>query len=231
MKKKVKLKDGVQIIGLAGYKGSGKDTLGNHLVSEINNKGDRYAVRVGFADALKEYCAERYNMDRDILYADQHKKDTTLSELLWTDFDDEVQKRYERSRVDTKFLTYREVLQVVGTDVFREEDGTIWIDKLTEHVNTIESELPLTVVITDLRFDNEALWVMENDGHVIRIMSDLQKTDVHTSEFGVTMYNFEVLGKGKSSLKHSKKDVYELYRYILLYERVRDYEEETEGNY
>lgn len=45
------------IIMIAGYAGSGKDTISNFFVS------NRHFVRVAFADSLKEFCAAKYGID------------------------------------------------------------------------------------------------------------------------------------------------------------------------
>lgn len=227
MKTKLKLKDGIQVISLAGYKGSGKDTLGNHLVDHINSMGEREAIRIGLADALKTYCHEAYLLDMDIMMADQHTKDTTLTKLLWADMPQEVKDKYNNSKSDTIYMTYREAMQIIGTDLGREKHGEdIWLQHLTDKINCVENEKPLTVVVTDVRFDNEAQWCMDNGGHVVKIVSNIKNKDVHVSELPVSRYNYEIMGKGKSSLAASKTDIETLYGYMELHERVRNFTEE-----
>lgn len=227
MNEKLKIKDGVQLVGLGGLKGSGKDTLGNHLVDSICVKGERHAVRIGLADTLKEYCVAEFGMDLDICHADNHTKNTTLSPVLWEDMPEYIQRKYQDVKADTIKLTYREALQIIGTDLGRDKFGEdVWLERFTERVNTIKSDLPITVVVTDVRFDNEAKYVMNNGGHVVRIMSDQKNTDHHVTEMGIAFYNYEVEGKGKQSLAHSKSDIVTLYGYMELHERVRNLIEE-----
>ena len=101
MNEKLKIKDGVQLVGLGGLKGSGKDTLGNHLVDSINVKGERHAVRIGLADTLKEYCVAEFGMDLEICHADNHTKNTTLSPVLWKDMPEYIQRKYQDVKSDT----------------------------------------------------------------------------------------------------------------------------------
>jgi Ni2+-binding GTPase involved in maturation of urease and hydrogenase len=227
MREELKIKENVQLVGLGGLKGSGKDTLGQHLVDSINEKGERFAIRIGLADNLKRYCVDEYGMDMDICHADNHTKNTTLSPVLWENMPTGIQHKYLNSRADDIKLTYREALQIIGTDLGRDEFGEdIWLERFTQAVNTITSDKPITVVITDVRFDNEAKFVMNNGGHVVRIMSDQKPNDHHVTEMGITHYNYEVEGKGRASLAHSKGDIETLYGYMELHERVRNFIEE-----
>lgn len=227
MSKKLELNTGIQVIGIGGYKGSGKDTLGNHLVDHINEKGERHAIRIGFADALKVHCVEKYGVDLELCHADNHTKNTTLTGVNWFDMPREIQEKFRYSKADDQRLTYRELLQIEGTELGRDKFGEdIWLEKITENINSIESDKPLTIIITDVRFDNEAQYIMSNGGHVIRILSTLNNRDAHSTEMGITRYNYEVEGFGKTSLKNSQRDIETLYGYINLHERVRDFVEE-----
>ena len=220
----MKLNTGTQIIGLGGYKGSGKNTLGNHLADLINKKGKRHAVCIGLADALKEYCVEEYGLDLEICHADNHTKNTTLTKVAWNTMPQKIQTKYEYKRSDSVYMTYREVLQIVGTDLGRDIFGEdVWLERFTARANAVQSDKPITIVVTDVRFDNEAQYCMKNGGHVIRVMSDAKVVDTHATEAGITQYNYEVCGKGRASLVHSKKDIWTLYGYICLHENVRDF--------
>ena len=224
---KEQLHTSIQLIGIGGYKGSGKDTLGAHLVDTINSKGDREAFRIGFADAVKEHCVSNYGLDLEICHADDHTKNTTLSTVAWNTMPSEIQEKYYHHRADTTHMTYREVLQVVGTDICRDKEGEdVWLKRFVAKANSLTSDKPISVVVTDVRFNNEATFIMENRGHVVRIISEQKKGDTHVSEQGISFYNYEIEGKGKASLKSSKRDIAELYGWISLHERVRDFVEE-----
>ena len=216
----LELTTGIQLIGLAGAKGSGKDTLGAHLADHINTKGQRHAVCMGLADLVKDSCTKIYGIDREICDANNHTKNTTYTEVRWDTMPPEI---YEQYHTDSDFMTYRELLQIYGTELVRNKLGNnYWLDAFTERVNTIDSPKPLTVIITDVRFDNEAQYTMNNRGHVIRILSQQNQADKHPSELGVTRFNYEVEGYGLTTLEESQEDICTLYSYIELHERVRN---------
>lgn len=81
-------------------------------------------------------------------------------------------------------IPVREVLQRMGTDALRNNfDKNIWI-------NILASRYPTqNLLISDVRFDNEAEWVRKNGGTVIRIYrtDDVAKSiwANHESEIGV----------------------------------------------
>jgi hypothetical protein len=77
-------------------------------------------------------------------------------------------------------MTAREVLQFVGTEIFRKMYQPVWTEML---MNTIKLEEPGIAVIADCRFDNEAQAIKDNGGIVIRLTRNTEKDD-HISEDG-----------------------------------------------
>ncbi|MCD0492287.1 hypothetical protein LQD23_08255 [Chromobacterium violaceum] len=66
----------MQLIGLAGPKKSGKDTVADHLVAHHG------FVKVGFADKIREELLDAYGLDWDsVLLEDQSGKDSVVSQL------------------------------------------------------------------------------------------------------------------------------------------------------
>lgn len=61
------------ILLLAGKANSGKDTGANHLVSKYS------FTRFAFADALKDFVAEKYKIDKNMLYSQEGKKTMYLN--------------------------------------------------------------------------------------------------------------------------------------------------------
>lgn len=127
------------IIGLNGYAQVGKDTIGSYLV-------ERHGfTRVSLADKV-----------RDALYA--------LNPIV--ELDGDINTRYIRIRtlVDEvgweeakKYPDVRQLLQRMGTDVGRNFFGKdCWINLIREEARQYNK-----VVITDIRFDNEAVFVRD----------------------------------------------------------------------
>lgn len=57
------------------------------------------------------------------------------------------------------------VLQIVGTDLFRQADPDVWIRTLEYQ---IQEEAPEIAIITDVRFPNETAWC-EKNGIVVKV--------------------------------------------------------------
>lgn len=97
-------------------------------------------------------------------------------------------------------MTAREVLQFVGTEIFRRMYEPVWTELL---MNTIKLEEPGIAVIADCRFDNEAQAVKDNGGIVIRLTRNTEKDD-HVSEDGFGDWDNFDLTIDNSKMKISK---------------------------
>ena len=78
------------------------------------------------------------------------------------------------------FMTAREVMQVMGTDVMRKMfSDSIWVDTLQR---TIDKERPDFALISDMRFPSEFNSLHKNGAKIIRLMRDVSGGDQHPSE-------------------------------------------------
>jgi hypothetical protein len=75
-------------------------------------------------------------------------------------------------------MSAREVLQFVGTEIFRKMHGSVWIDIV---INAVKADQPEIAVIADCRFDNEAIAIKENGGILIGLSRRISE-DSHSSE-------------------------------------------------
>lgn len=158
------------ILGLTGFKGSGKDTAGAYL---IENHGFR---RISFADKLKSSAAANWKGQVSPDDWDRWKNDPSVIVGIYMD--------------DTPLaeVTAREFLQHYGTEAHRDEFGyDFWIDAALPVPDTYMIGKLLqkqNIVVTDVRFVNEAERVKEVGGAIIQIrrpdLSDAN--DVHASE-------------------------------------------------
>ena len=145
----------MQLIGLSGAARSGKDTVGGYLVEKHNVK--RYA----FADPLKRACSEMFGIPLEDFHSDDKKE---VVNEFWG-------------------FSPRQIAQLLGTEggrqLFRED---LWTKRAElaylQHKADIEHILPQTfgnidgaagMVITDVRFPNEAEWIKNAGGIVIHI--------------------------------------------------------------
>lgn len=145
------------IVGICGQKGVGKDSVADVLV-----KNHRF-IKVGFADALKEMTATmlRYR---------------GLSEnIIWRMLNGDLKE------FPNAFLCGRSprfFMQRLGTEFRDLIDKNLWVDCFADHVRKMDR-----VVISDVRFLHEELFIKSRGGIVIRLdRPALKSTDTHTSE-------------------------------------------------
>lgn len=148
------------IIGLIGKKRSGKDTFGSGLV-ELHD-----FQRVAFADPLREALLaqdpmvgingsiERLRKLEPGLAPSQYVRLSRLIQVVgWEVAKDLVPE-------------VRRLLERLGTDSIRRLDDTFWVRIAVERIKS--SEKP--VVVTDVRFPNEADTIRDLGGIVLRVM-------------------------------------------------------------
>jgi hypothetical protein len=145
----------MKLIGLSGAARSGKDTVGNYLINEYEFK--RYA----FADPLKRAASEMFG-------------------IPLKDFVDD-----DKKEVVNEFWGYspRQIAQLLGTEggreLFREDIWVkraekAWLDHQDYIANFsgggwVDPAGTDGMVITDVRFPNEAEWIKETGGLLLHI--------------------------------------------------------------
>lgn len=139
------------IIGIAGFQGSGKDTIADYLCNIYGFKRD------SFAATLKDAVAAVFGWDRELL------EGRTKESRAWR----ETVDAWWANRLDMPNLTPRLVLQRWGTEVARKSwhDDT-WIASLENKLTKAHND----IVITDVRFPNEIAAVKRAGGVVIRVV-------------------------------------------------------------
>lgn len=166
-----------KVVGLCGKKGAGKDTAAGKLL-------DLGWARVSFADTLKQVCNETFQIPIH-LFHDPEVKDKRFDEPLrlneeaalellqklpYTVPGQEVVNKVIAKMDGKEIWSFRELLQFIGTDVCRDcIDTNIWfqigMNKIQDWQNRGEN-----VVVTDVRFDNEAEGIKNLGGDVIHII-------------------------------------------------------------
>jgi hypothetical protein len=139
-----------KIIGICGFIGCGKDTVGNFLVKEYG------FTKISYADRLKDTVATMFGWDRAMVEGDSKES------RVWREVPDPFW---------TKELGYpvtpRLVLQRVGTDCMRNGfDDQIW----TLFVKKTLLDNPDTnYVVPDVRFFNERKLLKDQGGEIWRV--------------------------------------------------------------
>ncbi len=138
------------IVGVAGFIGSGKDTIADYL---ITFKGFR---RMSYAEPLKDAIASIFGWERELL------EGTTKYSREWRDTID----TWWAERLSIPHLTPRWVLQQWGTEVGRRAfHDDIWIASIENKLRSVKDD----IVISDCRFPNELKSIKRAGGITIRV--------------------------------------------------------------
>lgn len=158
------------IIGLTGKRGAGKDIVADYLVGQYG------FVRVAFADPLKESVGALFGITREQI--EKWKNDRYVSVSVSVGF--ELEDGYQ---IPTAVLSFRKFLQRYGTEAHRQIFGDdFWIDQTFEHIRRLLRE-GRDVIITDVRFDNEAEVITSVGGTVVEVKRPQNEVaDDHASE-------------------------------------------------
>lgn len=141
------------ILGILGKKGSGKDTLADYM---IQNHG---FYKHTFAGPLKNCCRDLFHLSEDQLH------NPILKEVVIPEWG----------------LSPRQILQKVGTDLFRKHfSPDFWLRQF-------EFQFPYDkqrIVCSDVRFQNEADLILQFGGILIRVDRESAhlNQDSHESE-------------------------------------------------
>lgn len=168
------------IIGLCGAKQSGKDTVGAYLVKKHGFE------KRAFAYTLKKSFAALFGIPVGVL--EELKNDPSVR-LEFT------RHRLKGFNVPESSLTIRELLQRYGTEAHRDVFGEdFWLDQTLPPGKYFSQN----IVITDVRFNNEAERVRLMGGFVVNLIRPLSAKDVHASEEGIepNIVDYEIENDG-----------------------------------
>lgn len=157
-----------KIIAFAGRKQSGKTTCSVFAAQCV------YPPDIGkiynFADPLKkDICMNILGLTHDQCYGDDIDKNQ-ITDINW----------------EGKYLTAREVMQFVGTDLFRKMKNDVWASAT---INKIYQDKPSVAIIADCRFPNEVSAVKDAGGFVIKLNRNPYNSN-HSSETALDANNY-----------------------------------------
>lgn len=190
-----------QIIGLVGFKGSGKDTVANKL------REFKPYSSVAFADSLKDCVSSIFGWDRSQLIGD------TRESRAWRETIDP----WWADRLGIPEFTPRWAMTNFGTDLMRRHfDERIWLLNTERRMNQISGN----IIVSDCRFPNEIALVKSLGGTVgwvrrgpnppwysLALMANMgcsisrqamSRLDVHESEWAWigTVFDFNIDNNG-----------------------------------
>ena len=159
-----------KIIAFAGRKQSGKTSCSN-FVKTLFPDDENFVKVYNFADPLKQdVCMNLLGLTYEQCYGDDEQKNT-LTDILWNE----------------KLLTAREVMQLVGTDLFRAMKHDVWTSSTIQKIQTEQKKIAL---IADCRFPNEVKAVKESGGVIIKLTRNPFNSD-HLSETALDHENYD----------------------------------------
>lgn len=178
------------IIGINGYSGSGKDTVGQ-IIQKLCFK-QHWEIKK-FAGKLKDIAEHLTGIPLE-KFEDQEFKKTNLGP--------EWDVPAAASLVDgiinlseMRPMTVREFLQKLGTNGLRNGlHDNVWVNALMSDYKPAKMDeyYPSKWIITDTRFPNEAKAIKDKGGIVIRIdRPGIKPINNHPSEIALDNWNFD----------------------------------------
>lgn len=188
-----------QLIGLSGRRGSGKDTFLDLLNTELDQKGYfQHYERMSLADPLKDMAA--------VLTGDEPATFRTQ----------EGKAQY----LNLFGMTRGQLLQRLGTDCLRVGlMDDVWIRSLDSRIQASKS---LMHAVTDVRFPNEAQYIHNAKGVLIRLegnplglSGDGSRNDQHPSETALDDYaDFDIVVLNNGTLEELRLAAMQVAKYL-----------------
>lgn len=203
-----------RFITLAGRKQVGKDTSARYIKNMVESARPGTKVHiVHFADALKEACVAVFGIPRSDMETETGKQKPT--EILWPSANAEGWHAYtsDSAKVFNDLnpsagspMTVREILQFVGTELFRTQiDPDLWVKSVFRRQYG-ENDI---VVVADCRFPNEASYAKER-GLLIEVLRDTGSVgDKHASEMALEGYlGYDAYVRNDSSFENLRSQLH-----------------------
>lgn len=153
---------------------SGQKRSGKDTIAQMLRKELQACKVLHFADALKSEVSMACNVDLE-----------------------EIEENKE---------LFRPMLQWWGTEFRRkyQENDLYWIEQVKNNIDIYKQVLvDYTFIVADVRFENEAEFIKENGGLLVRVIRpELLSTDMHSSEVAMNNYTkFDYLLYNNGTLK------------------------------
>ena len=171
------------IIGLVGFIGSGKGTVGDIL--EVHG-----FTKDSFAKPLKDACSIMFGWPREML-----EGDTEVSRKWREEPDSFWSEKFGYS------FTPRLALQLMGTEagrnVFHQD---VWVISLLNRAKGKD------VVVTDVRFKNEINYIQQNGGVIVRVRRGEEPDWYWLAEDAAAGFSSAIMGMKDKGIHQSEWD-------------------------
>jgi len=169
------------LIGLTGRSGAGKDTAADVLCEAYQ------FYRIAFADPLRVEIATAFSVDLSIFSLDTKTRPVPA---LAIDRCADIDFRIACSKLGVSFIaprSPREIMQWWGTEYRRRQNPYYWTRKASDTIHDAMRSGFRRIVVTDVRFRNEAELIHYHNGRLweIRRATVDGEPVSHPSEAGV----------------------------------------------
>jgi len=177
-----------------------------------NRLNSMIVKQYALADALKEICVNVLGLEERCVYGSNDDK-AELTDYYWENMPGVITNKRAYTSIEKMFkennwresswpwlfhkkgqMSNREVMQFVGTDIFRKMNSQVWVDCT---IKRIARENPEYALITDVRFPNETL-AFSKIGTVVGLNKKSGEVDTHASE-QINMQNCKYIVKNENA--------------------------------
>lgn len=183
------------IIGLSGSKGSGKDTVANSIIDLFSHKAR--CRKIAFADPIKKEI--------------QHIFDLDPSNEKQYDLFKRTQVVYDLPGYSTHSISGRHVVREIGM-LMRRYNTEQFIEYVGREIDRAPNDI---WIITDLRFDNEYMFLKERGAVIVKVTKPDLPHDAHITERGFDDNLCDVVFVNDKPLHHIGMEVVKAFDSII----------------
>lgn len=159
------------IIGIHGFKGSGKNTVATYIERQYR------FTQIGYADKVKESICALFDVTRDEI--EQWKNDPRMAIEL-CEYAHESDVGIDPNFAFVKSFTFRQFIQRFATEAARDIYGNdFWVNFVIE---AYRGSFPQNFVVNDVRFENELKTILGEGGKNFHLIRPDVISDGHASE-------------------------------------------------
>jgi len=162
-------------------------------------------------DTFADYLVDKHHFKK-LAFAEPVKK---ICQVMFLLTEEQLNDPHQKEVVDGRWgLSPRQMMQKVGTDMVRQTwDDDFWVKNMDMRIRQVVQK----VVVSDVRFPNEAQWIRDKGGLLVRIDDGREKPqDTHSSETSQASIQEDVcVFNEKNGLEDFHWKVEELFRKIV----------------